>query len=51
MKLSTTLIPVKCIGKPGYTFEAGNGVSPLPLSTLPDLYGRIKPALVAALSE
>ena len=37
--------------RPGYTFEAGNGSNPLPLSAFPDLYDRIKPALVTALSE
>ena len=37
--------------KPGYTFEAGNGTNPLPLAAFPDLYARIKPALVTALTE
>ncbi|MBO4407464.1 MAG: gamma-D-glutamyl-meso-diaminopimelate peptidase, partial [Clostridia bacterium] len=41
---------IDAFDRPGYTFELGNGVSPLPLSVFPDLYDRIKPALVTALA-
>lgn len=41
---------IAAFDRPGYTFEVGNGVNPLPLSVFPDLFDRIKPALVTALA-